>query len=96
VTVTGHIRELANLVLILSVLISGLLSAWFWWRSSRASFVIAMPPLMITTRGSAILADDLEAYLREVGSLNAKAAMWGAVAVACSTAAGVLAALPAA
>jgi len=81
---------IVSTALILAGLMSGLLSAWFWWRSSRTSLVIAMPPLIVTARGPAIVADDLEVYLRQVGTLNAKAAIWGAVAVACSTAAGII------
>jgi hypothetical protein len=84
---------IVSTALILAGLVSGLLSAWFWWRSSRTSLAIAMPPLIITVRGPAIVADDLTAYLQQVGSLNSKAAIWGAVAVACSTAAGIVASM---
>ena len=39
------------------------------------------------------MSGDLEKYLREVGGLNAKAAVYGALAVTCSTLAGIISAL---
>ncbi len=71
-------------------LAAGLASAWFWYRSSRTSFNIAFVS-MITSGSPVPTARDIEAYLREVGDLNAKAAVFGGIGVLLSTLAGIAA-----
>jgi hypothetical protein len=81
-----------SLILAVLGLLAGLASAWFWWRSSRTSFEITHVSLI--TSGSPVPnARDLEAYLKKVGSLNAKAAVFGGIGVLLSTLAGIAASL---
>lgn len=70
----------------------GIASAYYWWKSSREPFVIPFPTI-ITSTGPAITTQPLEDYLRRVGSLNAKAAMCGAIGVSLSTVAGIMGSL---
>jgi hypothetical protein len=79
-----------SVILAVLGLAAGLTSAWFWWRSSRKGFEIRW--VSIVASGSPVpTARDIEAYLREVGGLNAKAAAFGAIGVLLSTLAGIVA-----
>jgi hypothetical protein len=79
-----------SIILAVLGLVGGLASSWFWWRSSRASFTVTWANF-VTPSGPVITGNVLEAYLKEVGALNAKAAVFGAIGVLLSTLAGVAA-----
>jgi hypothetical protein len=70
-------------------LVAGLLSAWHWWKSSKTSFQLTTTTL-ITSGSPVITARDLERYLQEVGGLNARAAIFGAISVTLAAVSGVL------
>jgi hypothetical protein len=89
----GIERMKISTILALLGLAAGLVSAWFWWRSSRTRFRIAFVS-MITSGSPVPTARDIEAYLREVGSLNTKAALLGALSVTLSALAGIMASYP--
>jgi hypothetical protein len=69
----------------------GIASAVYWWKSSReAVSQYAIPPII--AHGSPVItARQLEDYLRRVGALNAKAAIFGAIGVLFATIAGIVA-----
>ena len=67
----------------------GLLSSYFWLRSSRAQF--ELNTISIIASGTPVIAArDLEDYLSRVGHLNSFAAALGACAVLLTTISGLL------
>jgi hypothetical protein len=83
----AHFLKLACIGLILGGFVCGLCSAYFWWRSSREPFVLTTVSI-ITSGTPVITARDTEDYLRRVSRLNSRAALFGAIAVLLTTAAG--------
>ena len=66
-----------------------LLSAVYWWRSSRASIAVLRHPPSITTSGPVVTMGPLQDYLRRVSALNAWAAIFGGIGVFLSTLGGI-------
>jgi hypothetical protein len=77
------------LVLAMIGFLFGLASAWFWLRSSRVSFEV-VHPLNFIGGSPAVTERHLEHYVARVGRLNARAAICGAIAVACSSSGGLI------
>jgi hypothetical protein len=64
-------------------------SARYWWRSAHVPFEIDSPTAFMSGAPVPILRH-LERYLQQVGRLNARAAICGAIAVTCSTGAALI------
>jgi hypothetical protein len=69
--------------------VAGVASAWFWYRSSQTSFEVKF--VSQVNSGSPVPnARDIEAYLKKVGGLNAKAAAMAAISVVLTALAGIV------
>ena len=79
--------KLATILALLGF-VCGLLSSYFWLRSSRAQFELNTISIIAST--PVITARDLEDYLSRVGHLNSFAAALGACAVLLTTISGLL------
>ncbi|HVX37333.1 MAG TPA: hypothetical protein VHC71_14050 [Hyphomicrobium sp.] len=70
-----------KIVISLIVLVSGLGSAWFWYRSSQVSFSVGKGRSVFVQGEPAVTAGDIQKYLTDVANLNSIAAGLGAISV---------------
>jgi hypothetical protein len=69
----------------------GIISAYYWWRSGKVSY--KRGPGVIVLGQMPVNLQDLQSYLKEVGSVNTSAAICSALGVLLSTLSGVLGAI---
>ena len=84
--------KVVAVVLAMIGLVCGVCSAVFWFKSSKVRFVVRAAH-MVTATGPGVTLGDVEPYLQEVGRLNARAAIFAALAVLASTASTVVSSL---